>query len=107
MLISVTPGDQPYILEFSAGNAGPGFADAWTVRPAAKNVIATGASENVPGTFAETYGLYSDGPDTIAIFPVAAPATTGESNRILSRREAGLPRWRPPRRRMKRPSRGR
>ena len=38
-----TPGDQPYILEFSAGNAGPG---AQTVgSPAvAKNVIATGVA---------------------------------------------------------------
>ena len=51
-----TPGDQPYILEFSAGNAGP---DTQTMdSPASgKNVIATGASENVTGTLAETYGL--------------------------------------------------
>ena len=44
-----TPGDQPYILEFSAGNAGP---DSQTMdSPASgKNVIATGACENVPNT---------------------------------------------------------
>ena len=55
-----TPGDQPYILEFSSGNAGP---DSQTVGSPAtgKNVIATGASENVPGTLALTYGLYADG----------------------------------------------
>src|SRR5690606_3264334 len=39
------PGDQPYILEFSAGNAGPSARTIGT--PAlAKNVIATGASLN-------------------------------------------------------------
>ena len=40
--ITSTPGDQPYILEFSSGNAGP---DSQTVGSPAtgKNVIATGA----------------------------------------------------------------
>ena len=67
-----TPGDQPYILEFSAGNAGP---DSETMDSPAtgKNVIATGASENVPGTLAETYGLYADGPDTMADFSSRGP----------------------------------
>src|ERR1035437_2947920 len=48
---ATTPGDQPYILEFSAGNAGPG---AQTIgSPAtAKNVLSTGASQNFPGTLA-------------------------------------------------------
>ena len=71
-----TPGDQPYILEFSAGNAGP---DSETMdSPASgKNVIATGASENVPGTLAETYGLYADGPDTMADFSSRGPCQDG------------------------------
>ena len=71
-----TPGDQPYILEFSAGNAGP---DAETLdSPAsAKNVIATGASENTPGTLAETYGLYADGADTMADFSSRGPCQDG------------------------------
>ena len=71
-----TAGDQPYILEFSAGNAGP---DAETMdSPASgKNVIATGASENVPGTLAETYGLYADGPDTMADFSSRGPCQDG------------------------------
>ena len=71
-----TPGDQPYILEFSAGNAGP---DSETMdSPASgKNVIATGASENVPGTLAETYGLYADGSDTMADFSSRGPCEDG------------------------------
>ncbi|HVK57425.1 MAG TPA: S8 family serine peptidase, partial [Candidatus Kapabacteria bacterium] len=40
-----TPGDQPYILEFSAGNAGPGERTIGS-QAIAKNVIATGASQN-------------------------------------------------------------
>jgi hypothetical protein len=72
----VTPGDQPYILEFSAGNAGP---DSQTLdSPASgKNVIATGASENVPGLYAEIYGLYADGPDTMADFSSRGPCEDG------------------------------
>ncbi len=71
-----TPGDQPYILEFSAGNAGP---DSSTMDSPAtgKNVIATGASENQPGTLAETYGLYADGPDTMADFSSRGPCEDG------------------------------
>ena len=71
-----TPGDQPFILEFSAGNAGP---DTSTIgSPAcAKNVIATGASENVPGTLAMTYGLYADGPDTMCDFSSRGPCADG------------------------------
>src|SRR6185503_18869744 len=42
---ALTFGDQQYILEFSAGNAGPGYQTVGS--PAvAKNVIATGASQN-------------------------------------------------------------
>jgi hypothetical protein len=71
-----TPGDQPYILEFSSGNAGP---DSQTVGSPAtgKNVIATGASENVPGFWALTYGLYADGPDTMADFSSRGPCEDG------------------------------
>ena len=73
---SVTPGDQPYILEFSAGNAGP---DSETLdSPASgKNVIATGASENTPNYYAEIYDLYADGPDTIADFSSCGPCEDG------------------------------
>ncbi len=73
---SVTPGDQPYILEFSAGNAGP---DSQTLDSPAtgKNVIATGASENTAGYYAEIYGLYADGPDTIADFSSCGPCEDG------------------------------
>jgi serine protease AprX len=73
---SVTPGDQPYILEFSAGNAGP---DAETLDSPAtgKNVIATGASENQTNYYAELYGLYADGPDTIADFSSIGPCEDG------------------------------
>jgi len=71
-----TPGDQPYILEFSSGNAGP---DSQTVGSPAtgKNVIATGACENVPGTLALTYGLYADGADTMADFSSRGPCEDG------------------------------
>jgi subtilisin family serine protease len=70
------PGEQPYILEFSSGNAGP---DSQTVgSPAtAKNVIATGASQNVPGFLAQTYGLYADGADTMADFSSRGPCEDG------------------------------
>jgi len=71
-----SPGDQPYILEFSAGNAGP---DSETLdSPASgKNVIATGATENVSGTMSQTYGLYDDGPDTVADFSSRGPCQDG------------------------------
>ena len=71
-----TPGDQPYILEFSAGNAGP---DSETMDSPAtgKNVIATGASENVSGAMSQTYGLYDDGPDTVADFSSRGPCEDG------------------------------
>ena len=72
----VTPGDQPYLLEFSAGNAG---SDYQTLDSPAtgKNVIATGASENVTSTIAETYDLYADGPDTVADFSSRGPCADG------------------------------
>ena len=71
-----TPGDQPYILEFSAGNAGP--ASETLDSPASgKNVIATGASENGPGALSQTYGLYADGADTMADFSSRGPCEDG------------------------------
>jgi hypothetical protein len=71
-----TPGDQPYIEEFSAGNAGPQSGSIGSPA-AAKNVIATGASENVPNTLAATYGLYADGPDTMCDFSSRGPCADG------------------------------
>jgi len=70
------PGDQPYILEFSAGNAGPG-GQTMDSPASGKNVLATGASENVAGTLALTYGLYADGPDTICDFSSRGPCEDG------------------------------
>ena len=71
-----TAGYQPYILEFSAGNSGPGSQTIGS--PAcAKNVIATGASQNVPGTLAQTYGLYADGIDTMSDFSSRGPCADG------------------------------
>jgi subtilisin family serine protease len=65
-------GDQPYILEFSAGNAGPA---AQTVgSPAvAKNVIATGACQN------DRFDLflYDTGQDTMADFSSRGPCEDG------------------------------
>jgi hypothetical protein len=73
---SATPGDQPYILEFSAGNAGP--ASETLDSPASgKNVIATGASENQSNTMSQNYGLYDDGPDTMADFSSRGPCEDG------------------------------
>jgi hypothetical protein len=71
-----TAGYQPYILEFSAGNAGP---NSQTIAsPAcAKNVIATGASQNDPATLSSTYGLYADGRDTMADFSSRGPCADG------------------------------
>jgi hypothetical protein len=67
-----TQGDQQYILEFSNGNAGPG---AQTVgSPAvAKNVIATGASEN---DRTDLY-IYTDGPEVMADFSSRGPCEDG------------------------------
>ncbi|HXU75745.1 MAG TPA: S8 family serine peptidase, partial [Methylomirabilota bacterium] len=65
-------GDQPYILEFSAGNAGPGSQTIGS--PAvAKNVIATGASENDRLDLL----VYDEGPDAIADFSSRGPCADG------------------------------
>ncbi len=70
-------GDQPYILEFSAGNAGPNPGTVGS--PAVgKNVIATGACNsdrrNLP---IEELTIYSDGPDTMADFSSRGPCEDG------------------------------
>ncbi|HMJ88297.1 MAG TPA: S8 family serine peptidase, partial [Candidatus Acidoferrum sp.] len=65
-------GDQGYILEFSAGNAGPGQQTIGS--PAvAKNVIATGASQN--DRF--DYFLYEEGREAMADFSSRGPAEDG------------------------------
>lgn len=67
-----TPGDQPYILEFSAGNAGPGPQTIGS--PAvAKNVIASGASQNDRLEF----GIYDDGSEAMADFSSRGPSEDG------------------------------
>src|SRR5213594_2764035 len=69
---SATPGDQPYILEFSAGNAGPG-AQTMDSPAAGKNVIATGATENNRPDFF----IYADGQETLADFSSRGPCEDG------------------------------
>ena len=67
-----TPGEQPYILEFSAGNSGPGEQTIGS--PAvAKNVIATGACQNDRFDLA----LYAEGAETMADFSSRGPAEDG------------------------------
>jgi subtilisin family serine protease len=67
-----TPGDQQYILEFSAGNSGPGRQTIGT--PAvAKNVIATGASQNNRFEFF----IYTEGQEAMADFSSRGPAEDG------------------------------
>jgi hypothetical protein len=69
---ALTFGDQQYILEFSAGNAGP--APQTVGSPAvAKNVIATGASENDRTDFI----IYGDGIDAMADFSSRGPCEDG------------------------------
>lgn len=65
-------GDQQYILEFSAGNAGPGVQTIGS--PAVgKNVIATGASQNDRLDFI----IYGDGVDAMADFSSRGPCEDG------------------------------
>ncbi len=67
-----TPGDQQYILEFSAGNAGPGNQTIGS--PAvAKNVIATGASDNDRPDLL----VYVDDINAMADFSSRGPAEDG------------------------------
>lgn len=70
-------GDQAYILEFSAGNAGPSYQTIGS--PAvAKNVIATGAANsdrrNLP---LEEFSIYDQGPDSMADFSSRGPCEDG------------------------------
>ncbi|HAV64130.1 MAG TPA: hypothetical protein DCY13_17405 [Verrucomicrobiales bacterium] len=67
-----TPGDQPYILEFSAGNAGP-VSGSINSPAVAKNVIATGASQNDRIDFF----IYADGIDAMADFSSRGPCEDG------------------------------
>lgn len=69
---SLTPGDQQYVLEFSAGNSGPGGQTIGS--PAvAKNVIATGACQNNRFTF----GIYAEGQEVMADFSSRGPCEDG------------------------------
>src|SRR6478736_2626412 len=74
---ALTLGDQPYILEFSAGNAGPSYQTVGS--PAvAKNVIATGASQNDRFNLPiEEFAIYSDGRDAMADFSSRGPCADG------------------------------
>lgn len=66
------PGEQQYVLEFSAGNAGPGARTIGT--PAvAKNVIASGATQNNRFEFP----LYGEGQEVMADFSSRGPAEDG------------------------------
>ncbi len=69
---NLVAGDQPYILEFSAGNSGPGSR---TINSPAvgKNVIATGASENNRTEFI----LYASGSEVMADFSSRGPCEDG------------------------------
>lgn len=69
---ALTPGDQQYILEFSAGNAGPG---AQTIGSPAvgKNVIASGASQN---NRLDLF-IYADGIESMADFSSRGPCEDG------------------------------
>mgnify|MGYP001602156105 FL=1 len=74
---ALTLGDQPYILEFSAGNAGPSYQTVGS--PAvAKNVIATGASQNDRFNLPiEEFSIYADGRDAMADFSSRGPCADG------------------------------
>lgn len=74
---ALTFGDQPYILEFSAGNAGPAYQTVGS--PAvAKNVIATGAAQNDRFTLPmEEFSIYTDGRETMADFSSRGPCADG------------------------------
>jgi hypothetical protein len=69
-------GEQPYILEFSAGNTGPPYQTVGS--PAVgKNVIATGASENNRFNLPEELPLYADGQEAMADFSSRGPCADG------------------------------
>ncbi len=70
-------GDQPYILEFSAGNAGPGYQTIGS--PAVgKNVIATGASQNDRFNLPmEELAIYAEGREAMTDFSSRGPCADG------------------------------
>ncbi|MCO5053519.1 MAG: S8 family serine peptidase [Verrucomicrobiae bacterium] len=70
-------GDQPYILEFSAGNAGPNQQTIGS--PAvAKNVIATGASQNNRFNLPiEDFAIYAEGEEAMSDFSSRGPCADG------------------------------
>ena len=74
---ALTLGDQPYILEFSAGNAGPSQQTVGS--PAvAKNVIATGASQNDRFNLPlPEFAIYTDGREAMADFSSRGPCADG------------------------------
>jgi len=74
---ALAAGDQSYILEFSAGNAGPGGQTIGS--PAvAKNVIATGASVNNRFNLPlEEFPIYDTGSETMADFSSRGPCEDG------------------------------
>ncbi len=67
-----TPGDQQYILEFSAGNSGP-ISGSINSPAVGKNVIATGASQNDRPDFF----IYAEGIETMADFSSRGPCEDG------------------------------
>jgi len=73
---SGTVGDQPFVLEFSVGNSGPG-PQTISSPATAKNVIAVGASENITNWLAVTRNYCADGPDAIAPFSSRGPCADG------------------------------
>ena len=66
------PGLQPFILEFSAGNAGPS-EQSMDSPGVAKNVIATGAAQNNRPEFL----MYGDGQEAMADFSSRGPCEDG------------------------------
>lgn len=69
---AVTPGEQPFLLEFSAGNSGPG-RETINSPALAKNVIATGACQNNRYEFL----IYGDGQEATADFSSRGPCEDG------------------------------
>jgi hypothetical protein len=67
------PGDQAYILEFSAGNSGQLGSQTINSPAVAKNVIATGASESDRMEFY----FYAEGRDAMADFSSRGPCEDG------------------------------
>jgi hypothetical protein len=68
-----TPGDQQYVLEFSAGNTGAAGAQTIGSPAVAKNVIATGASQN---NWSDLIS-FTEGKDAMAYFSSRGPAEDG------------------------------